>query len=293
MNVPCPVCKNPGTSPPDLRPPALRAAFVGPGRSFSEPPAILRCCDCGAGYVPAPPDDVTLARIYRDLDADSYERELRGRERAALRQLQIVHRHRRGGRLLDVGCASGIFLKTASEAGWEVVGVEPSMPMSTRARARAGGRAIVVTSTLQDAVLPPASFDCITLWDVLEHMASPADGLRRCATLLAPGGILIANVPDIDSVQARLLRQKWPLWLPEHLVYFNHGSLRRCGELAGLTWVAHGRRPASFSLGYLLDTLARRDIPTAGALSRVARRLGWRDAVVPVYGGELYGVWTS
>jgi 2-polyprenyl-3-methyl-5-hydroxy-6-metoxy-1,4-benzoquinol methylase len=76
------------------------------------------------------PADVFYARTAsRTLSSDGsrvYESELRGRKRTARKHLQIVHQHMRPGRLLDIGCASGLFLVQAMQAGWNVSGIEPN-----------------------------------------------------------------------------------------------------------------------------------------------------------------------
>ena len=129
--------------------------------------------------------------------------------------------------MLDVGCASGHFLQEARQAGWSIAGVEPSETPHAKARETLGTNAELYCSTLEHANLEPASFDALTLWDVLEHCCpDPKAGfMKLCGSLLKPGGKLLLNVPDPDSFEARLLGRRWPLLLAEHLNYFNRKSL--------------------------------------------------------------------
>ena len=160
-------------------------------------------------------------------------------------------------------CIRPVSLRHALDAGWDVVGVEPAegvVPNGTRAT-RPAGRAPQF-SMLQSIHLPPASFDAITLWDVLEHMSDPISFLERCASVLKRGGHLFANVPDLDSWQSRVLGSQWPLLIPEHLSYFNSGSLRMCGDRAGLQWVPSCRRPVAFSMDYIFYRLGQHQIPS-------------------------------
>ena len=221
-----------------------------------------------------------------------YEKESQGRLNTAKRHLKIVQRSVAGGRLLDVGCASGGFLSCAADAGWSVVGVEPAEVLCAKAKEELRGRGEVLCLTLQQAHLPASSFDALTMWDVLEHVPDPLGFLKNCASLLKPGGYLFANVPDLDSLQARLLRERWPLLLAEHLNYFNRRSLKLCGELAELRWASFGRRPASFSVEYVLYRLAQHRIPGASFGHKVAGKTFLGEICIPAFLGESYGVWT-
>ena len=131
----------------------------------------------------------------------------------------------RPGRLLDVGCATGVFLDGMRKLGWQVQGVEPSAYAASYGRRRFG--LDVFEGLLEDAPLPPASFDAITMWDVLEHVHEPQPVLAELARLLRPGGVLVLSLPNPDSLEARLLDQYWLGWdLPRHLNLFRPAQLR-------------------------------------------------------------------
>jgi len=270
----------------------LAASDLGSSRQNVSHGKILRCRACRFGFRQSRPADDELSALYRKLDPKVYEKESQGRLNTAQRHLKIVQRYVTGGRLLDVGCASGGFLSCAADAGWTVVGVEPAEVLCARAEEMLRGRGEVLCLTLQQANLPLSSFDALTLWDVLEHVPDPRAFLKHCASLLKPGGYLFANVPDLDSLQARLLRERWPLLLAEHLNYFNRRSLNLCGELAALRWVKFGRRPASFSVEYVLYRLAQHGVPGASLSHKFAGKTFLGEICIPAFLGESYGVWT-
>lgn len=269
----------------------MTASSLGPSRKDTSPGRILRCRACSLGFRQTRPGDEELSQLYSELDGEMYEAEARGRSNTALRHLRIVRQYSSPGRLLEVGCASGVFLDHAADAGWEVVGVEPSAAAYDRAKEALAGRGELIRATLQEADLPASAFDVLTLWDVLEHVRNPAQFMRLCASLLKPGGHLFANVPDLDSPQARLFGSRWPLLLQEHLNYFNRKSLKLCGEQAGLTLLRFGRRPASFSIGYVFYRLAQHKIPGAEICHRLATRSAMDTVVISAPLGEIYGVW--
>jgi SAM-dependent methyltransferase len=265
----------------------------GPSRKEVSPGQILRCQECGLGFREWRPTESELAQLYRGLNGALYDAEHQGRASTAMRHLRIVQDSCAPGRLLDVGCASGTFLDCAAKAGWDVVGVEPATTLAENAAQLLAGRGRVFCAALHQAPLQPASFDAVTLWDVLEHVPQPLEFFCSCARLLRPGGHLFLNVPDLDSWPARLLGSHWPLLLPEHLNYFNRPSLRLCGERAQLEWRRFGRRRSSFSVEYVLYRLAQHRILGTPLAHRVAKRSAWGRAMIAVPLGELYGVWRN
>lgn len=288
----CPVC-----SSADVRlylddaDESLDPASFGSSRARITHGRILRCNTCAFGFrrVRSHPDE--MAEIYRKMDIGVYESESAGRRATAARHFRLLERFvKRGpGRLLDVGCASGRFLREARQHGWSVAGVEPSEFLCDKAAETLGKDAELYCSILEHVDFEPKSFDAVTLWDVLEHVPDPLEFLATCARLLKPDGRLLVNVPDLDSPEARILGRKWPLLLAEHLNYFNRASLQRCAGQAGLTPEYFGRRPASFSIDYILFRLAQHEIPGA----RLGRTAGAKltRLTIPIYLGEIFSVW--
>jgi len=229
-----------------------------------------------------------LHELYRQMDIRIYESESEGRKRTAQKHLQIVHRYARPGRILDVGCASGLFLSYALQEGWNVTGIEPNEKQCEEAQKKLKGKGEVQCSTLEKARLE-GGFDAITLWDVLEHVPDPRRFLHSCRCMLQANGHLFLNVPDLDSWEARLLGRRWPLLLPEHLNYFNRKSLRLCSEYATLTPIKFGRRFAWFSLQYVAHRIAQHGIPGSSVIRSTAETsLGC--ILIPVSLGETLAV---
>jgi 2-polyprenyl-3-methyl-5-hydroxy-6-metoxy-1,4-benzoquinol methylase len=139
----------------------------------------------------------------------------------------------RPGRLLDVGCGDGVFLARMHGLGWDVHGVEPDSAAAAAAGRRHHLR--ITTATVEDAALPPASFDVITMSHVLEHVHDPVEVLVECRRLLKPGGRLIVATPNAESLGRVVFRRRWMHWdIPRHLFVFSTRNLKRCGQIAGL-----------------------------------------------------------
>jgi SAM-dependent methyltransferase len=141
-------------------------------------------------------------------------------------------RYKPCGQLLDVGCATGDFLDVMRQyPGWEVCGVELSDYASRYAREQLG--LDVRTGTLESAQFPEAVFDVVTLWDVIEHLPDPLGTLRQIHRLLRPGGLLVFNTPNLESLDARLFKAYWIGYeLPRHLHVFSRRTLLTLIEIA-------------------------------------------------------------
>jgi SAM-dependent methyltransferase len=133
--------------------------------------------------------------------------------------------------LLDVGCATGVFL-AAGSGQWDTCGIEPSGAAVRYARTHFGLR--IHHGTLETADLPLHSFDVITLWDVLEHVHQPAHTLAQVRQLLRPDGIVVLRLPNRDSWDARLFGRSWAgLDAPRHLMVPDTPTTQRLLEQAG------------------------------------------------------------
>ena len=113
----------------------------------------------------------------------------------------------RTGRLLDVGCGLGFFLKAVSAyPGWVVTGVEIS-PAAVHYAEEQLGLANVIRGTVEDAELTEHSFDIITLWDVIEHISQPDKLLLRLGRLLRNEGQVFIHTPNV-AIQVPKARLK-------------------------------------------------------------------------------------
>lgn len=177
-----------------------------------------------------------------------------------------------GGRLLEVGCGTGDFLAEAQAAGFEVAGVEVSTEAARTARARVGEAAVRV-GELSDVARQLGTFDVCVLWDVLEHARNPLDLLRTARALLRPGGVLALATPSLDSWSARLLGERWMEIKPEHLFYFDRGTLQGALFRAGFEGVVVRPGWKVLSLDYVALHFDRFAVPGFTPLLRLARRL--------------------
>lgn len=195
-------------------------------RGFS----IGRCVSCGHGQVLDPPSDPTA--IYGEgyfeggMD-DGYaaygatEPVLRREFRRTLARLR---KFVPDGRLVEIGCAYGVFLDLA-RTHFEVTGVEVSESAASRARER-GLRVHASIDALE------GTFDAAVMLDVIEHLGDPGAILSTLRSRVKSG--LVITTGDFSSVLARAMRSKWRLMTPpQHLHFFTKRSLAKLLERTG------------------------------------------------------------
>ena len=217
---------------------------------------VVRCPACGLAYVDPRPTLEEIGRYYPPV----FYRSTLTREdllRDQHKQLLLTLRHMPlapPGRLLDIGCSRGEFLHVMAGLGWEVQGVEFSENAHTPFAVP------IFRGTLEAAEFAPASFDCVTLWAVLEHIHAPLPLLRRAWALLKPGGHIVLAVTNMRSLPGRFMRLDD---VPRHLILFHPPSLRRMLREAGFDAVRLRFDSALFGgthrglLNFLVKRLAR------------------------------------
>jgi SAM-dependent methyltransferase len=180
-------------------------------------------------------------------------------------------------RVLDIGCGAGTFLlKMKALHGAGITGVDfkdlSSLPGFDQIDFHHG--------PIGEQNLPADSFDLVTLWHFLEHDYAPIATLEKVGSCLKSEGVLIIEVPRLDSVTFRLYRERWPgLQAPQHTVLFDKRSLLETVEKAGFTvqdYLPYGAFPAYF---YLFSGLAFKLLKGKG--------LNLSRAVYPYFAGQL------
>ncbi len=249
---------------------------------------IVRCRQCGLVYTNPRRKADDILDDYEEVEDPLYLEEREGRVltfRRNLRPLESLAPPTSGTRLLDVGCHIGVFVEIARERGWDAWGVEPSRWAAAQAQARG---LHVTAGTLRQAAFPPASFDVVTMWDVIEHLADPRGEIAEVYRILKPGGLLSVHTINIESLFARLMGHRWPWLMEMHLFYFSPRTLRRMLEGIGFRVVSWTNQGRYLRLGYLISRLEAYTPVLSRSLNRAVHALGLQSLAVPVNFGDLF-----
>lgn len=192
---------------------------------------VYKCSSCGLGILDPRPSQQELAELYRGAYFASHYDEGMQPGTEAIQERLSQERHRikffspfkAGGRVLDIGCGRGYFLLACRERGFEVQGFDVSEDGAAYVRETLG---IPVRTGMTEGAFEDATFDVITMWHSLEHTSDPAKYLELAGRWLKPGGVLVIDVPNYSSTDARMKWDAWEDWdLPYHLLHFTPKSL--------------------------------------------------------------------
>jgi SAM-dependent methyltransferase len=151
-------------------------------------------------------------------------------------RLDRVRAFQQPARLLDIGCASGYLMKAAQERGWRAAGVELSPAMRLRAAELTHG---TIYESIGQALDSGERFECVTMFEVIEHLSDPVATVAQVAELLVPGGVLALSTPNCECPGAAA-GVPINVWFdpPEHICYFGVSTIRQCLETAGFETLA-------------------------------------------------------
>lgn len=221
--------------------------------------SIYRCGSCGQVYQHPLPTEAEIRELFaqlyttgegsvpelRDYYGFCYEDDA-GNPLVQLyeRWLDRLEARVRPGRLLDIGCGTGLFLQVARRRGWEPYGVDECEEALDYARSKFGLE--VAQGEFSELPLGGRRFDAITLWDIVEHAREPVALLAEVRRRLAPGGVVGLSTPNqrsiLEAVAGPLYRMtggrlRAPLekfYIEQHFLYFTPETLRGALARAGL-----------------------------------------------------------
>ncbi len=222
---------------------------------------VVRCRTCGLMRTDPRPGAASMSMYYPD-DYGPYRSSLDGSQPAWKRLGHALLESNANripeqppGTLLEIGCASGAYLKKMAADGWQVSGIEYSSLAGERAR-RLGFS--VHIGSIETAPPPAHKLDLVVGWMVLEHLYDPLLALRKLHEWSRTGASLVLSTPNAGAWEFRHFKEDWyALHLPNHLYHFTPDTVRAL--LARTGWrverVLHQRTIANLvaSLGNRME----------------------------------------
>lgn len=201
---------------------------------------LCQCSNCKLIFTNPRPDYESISRYYDSEDYISHQNKSNNltnilyklvRKITVRSKVSMINRiNPAKGKILDIGCGTGNFLKAASKQKWRVTGVEPN----PTAREISLKKNLKVIASLED-IKKNKKFDVITLFHVLEHMHDLRKTGKKLSKHLKNYGSLVIAVPNQKSFDANHYRKDWAAYdVPRHLYHFDKSSMAQFAEKIGM-----------------------------------------------------------
>jgi glycosyltransferase involved in cell wall biosynthesis len=186
-------------------------------------------------------------------------------------------RDRAPARVLDLGCGDGYVAEQLRAAGHHVVGVDLAPADGVKEKLDR-----FIAADL-DAGVPPevtdaGPFDVVIAADVIEHVRRPERVLEDLHGLLAPGGVVVASIPNFAHWYPRLRvlagrfdYDRRGILDATHLRFFTHRSFERLASERG--WRVARKGVTGLPLEVVERGASDSDQPAESGLRRALRRL--------------------
>ena len=205
---------------------------------------LYKCADCGFKFTQDYPEEIEIGKYYESDDYISHDDSAKGFSNKVyrlVRKMMLGKKKRlvekitgiRKGKILDIGSGTGYFAGTMKKAGWQVKGIEINKKAREFSISQFGIDAI---SPDKISAVESDSFDCITLWHVLEHFHDPFNYFSDINRLLKPDGLCLVALPNCSSYDSNHFGQYWAAFdVPRHLWHFNPHSFSLFAEKTGFS----------------------------------------------------------
>jgi 2-polyprenyl-3-methyl-5-hydroxy-6-metoxy-1,4-benzoquinol methylase len=264
------------------------AVLYGAASGIRGAQRLVTCLDCGLIYEsPRYPAEV-IVKGYMASEEEGHDSQYRMRVLSFYRALKKNGKYLPlpGTKVLDIGTAGGAFLDAAKEFGFDAYGMEPSMDLVERGKARG---LKIEQGTIDSHSFAAHSFDMVSLWDVLEHLPDPKAALIEIRNLLKPNGVLLINFPDIGTWQSKIAGKKFWWILSVHLHHFSKTTIRDICRRTGFEAFHFQRYWQTLEFGYLERMAVHYKIPCTSLITKLTPQVIQRIRI-PYYASQTTAI---
>lgn len=194
---------------------------------------IYKCSTCNFSFTQDYPEEKEIAKFYESESYISHSDTSEGfsnklyriARNIMLRKKKMLIKNITGlkkGALLDVGSGTGYLAAYMKSSGWKVRGIEINEKARKFSISHFG---LEIATPGEISTFEAGSFDCITLWHVLEHFHDPYSYMTEISRMLKPYGSCIIALPNCGSYDAKHYGKFWAAYdVPRHLWHFDPGT---------------------------------------------------------------------
>ena len=257
ISTSCPICQCKGNSievfpatidPQSFTPEVFSARRLPDRRHYR----WVKCKECSL-YRSDPISDIDLSELYK-ISTFDYSTELHGLRNSYRKIVLKTCPNPKGKSIVEIGGGNGFFLEEAQEMGFtELIEIEPSL--SAYESAHETLKPYFIVDMLRDGLVPNNSVDIVVIFHVLDHLPDPLFVLNLIYKMLKPDGSICIAVHNVNSVSAKILRNKSPIFDVEHTYLYSKKTIKKLLNKSEFKNVKVYHYKNSYSLAYLLHLI--------------------------------------
>ena len=231
----CQLCK--ANSPKFLH---VIPGFKGDHREFN----VVKCAVCDFVYINPRYSEKENIELYEESYFTDQVKDLSGKVRSFIDDREdkindhriewgFLKKYKRGGRILDFGSGPGFFLDSL-DGNWEKYAVDTSNFSISNIQDPTTNK---FRGTLFEAGYEDNFFDAIYIGHTLDRLTNLSETLSELRRVLNVNGVILAVTPNIESLCARVFKEKYRLLYSNHLVYFSTETLKKFFSQSGFKLV--------------------------------------------------------
>jgi len=209
------------------------------------------CCrDCGVRFVNPQPCHTSLKEFYESpefqeinysINATRLEYISDPRKKALYEdQVALLRHHKGSGRVLDIGCGVGEFVRVSTDYGYDAEGIDLAADRIKFGQAHLGLDDRIKVSSFEE-FMPAARYDFVTCWDIIEHVKNPKLMMQSIKGFLNSGGIAVIRIPITDGIMFDEEHPETWKWVmaPYHLFQFSNKTFEWLMHTCGYQVIGH------------------------------------------------------
>lgn len=218
-DIKCCVCEN--TNPSDFKVLYTKEKF-----------SVVECNKCSFTFIPPYFRKQVTYENYKDENVANAVRNGNNWVKIERHKLRydLIKKYKASGKLFDLGAGWGHFMLAGKMLGYDVYGIEIAEQPYLYAK---NDLKLPVDHTDFFLMDETKKFDIITMWDVLEHIDKADDVIAKCTRLTNLDGLLVIQVPQIDSYFAKKHQDNWKMMGLDHVNYFGKKTITQLLEKHG------------------------------------------------------------
>lgn len=246
---------------------------------------IVKCQKCGLIFTNPRPKPDLLRSLYYEGEDLNYIEQKEERIKNFEKVIKFIETFSPNGDILDIGCGAGFLLYVAKARNWQVKGIESNRFFANFARTRLN--IDVINRNVEEIDFKSNSFDVIVMWDALEHLTDPYLVLSKAYSWLKKDGYIFINIPNTDSMYAKILKSRWWFMVSMHLYHFSPSTINMFFKKIGFKYLRKKRHSQILKLGYLISKIRPYSDTLYCIIDKIAKFLKLQDLCIPYYAGQI------